>query len=111
VDTLRAKIESEDKDWDNLEGYVYVYFDGDEMDISYDLEDLPEKCKDDECYFAIHKGDCDDLDDKYDKSGNRVWDKDDTGFTTNKSGRAAGMLFGLDSGYDAEDNVCKAFVI
>jgi len=75
------------------------------------FRDLPEKCKDDECYFAIHKGDCDDLDDKYDKSGNRVWDKDDTGFTTNKSGRAAGMLFGLDSGYDAEDNVCKAFVI
>jgi hypothetical protein len=38
VDTLRAKIESEDRDWDDLEGYVYVYFDGDEMDISYDLE-------------------------------------------------------------------------
>jgi hypothetical protein len=75
------------------------------------FRDLPEKCKDDECYIAIHKGDCDDLDGKYHRSGNQVWDEDDTGFTTNKNGRAAGMLFGLESGYDAEDNICRALVI
>jgi hypothetical protein len=51
------------------------------------------------------------LDDKYHKSGNQVWDEDDTGFSTNKNGRAAGMLFGLESGYDAKDNICRALVI
>mmetsp|Transcript_11563 Transcript_11563/g.17345 ORF Transcript_11563/g.17345 Transcript_11563/m.17345 type:complete len:106 (+) Transcript_11563:449-766(+) len=72
---------------------------------------MSKKCDDDDCYLAIRKGDCDDLDGKYHKDDHEIWDEDDTGFTTNKNGRAAGMLFGLESGYDYGDNKCKAMVI
>ena len=61
--------------------------------------------------MVVREGDCDDLDDKYHKDGDKIWNKDDTGFSTDKDGRAAGMLFDLESGYDYDDNECKAFVI
>lgn len=73
---------------------------------------MPKSCEDDECYMAVHEGKCGDLDDKYHKDDDEeIWDEEYTGFSTNKHGRAAGTLFDLESGYDYDDNKCKAMVI
>ena len=66
---------------------------------------------DDECFMAVHEGECSDLDERYHEEGNEIWRKRNTGFTTNRSGKAAGMLFELESGYKYGKNKCKAMVI
>lgn len=39
--------------------------------------------------------------------GSTLVGEDDTGFTTNFSGRAAGTLFNLESEEDGEDHKCR----
>jgi|AntRauTorckE5430_2_1112549.scaffolds.fasta_scaffold04991_4 hypothetical protein len=79
---------------------------------SYFYRGLPESCKDDECYFAVKKGSCDNLKSgKYHKDDYEVWSKDDAGFTTSRGGQAAGSIYGLKSGYDYGKNECRSFMV
>lgn len=55
--------------------------------------DMPKRCKDNECYMAVRKGDCDDLKKKHHKDDKKTWNRDKTGFSTNIDGRAAGVIW------------------
>ena len=92
--------------------------------MSYDLHDMPESCKSEECYMIIHKGyGCGDIDDEYMKTewvynDEGEWEKEEdsmgeekTGFTTNANGFAAGTIFGVDNGYEHDDNKGKYLII
>jgi len=74
---------------------------------------MPTKCKESECYMAVRKGTCSKLkSDKLHKSSKELWVEDgDTGFSTAKNGKAAGTIFGLESGYGHDDNECEMMVI
>lgn len=107
---LEADIDDEyDSD---ASGRVKMIFDDDEFDISYNLNDLPKSCEDDECYFAVRRGKCSNLGKLHRKNNGDVWTNDGhTGFTTSRGGRAAGTIFGITSGYDYDENECKSFLI
>lgn len=79
----------------------------------YFLRNLPKKCKESECYMAVRKGTCNKLDkDKLHKTSMELWvEGGDTSFSTSKGGKAAGTMFGLESGYDYDDNECEMMVI
>lgn len=63
--------------------------------------------------MAVHKKEsCNgNLGERWHKDDKKVWRKNITGFSADKEGRAAGMIFDLESGYDSKDNEDKVLVI
>ena len=125
VTKLHADITSKGSHFQALGGDVVVKFEDDEMvSMSYDLHDMPESCKSEECYMIIHEGyGCGDIDAKYMKTewvknDDGKWEKEEdsmgeekTGFTTNEDGFAAGTIFGVDNGNEHDDNKGKFMII
>jgi hypothetical protein len=107
---LVAKIDKGSNDF----GEIVVSFKSGDMDkISYDLTDMPKKCKD--CYMAIHKKKCGGSTGAYlwtsgSWSNNPKWKKEGK-ITTSQDGNAAGTIFGIDSGYDFKSNKGKWITI
>ena len=114
VTELYADISDEHDDYKDLEGEIYIKFNKkDKMDISYELHNLPEKCKEHDCYIAIHENDsCSRPKDEYfsGSSDENPWG-DDSSFTTSHNGLAGGTISKVDNGKDGKDNTCKALLI
>lgn len=99
-------------------GEISVYFEDDEMmSISYELEDMPEKCED--CYIAIHaRESCNSPGKEYWDSAfndNRrgrssKWERNGA-ITASKHGHAAGMIMDIDNRYSYNRNKCNAIVV
>lgn len=99
-------------------GEISVYFEDDEMmSISYELEDMPEKCED--CYIAIHaRESCNSPGKEYwdsafndDRRGrSSKWERNGA-ITASKYGHAAGMIMDIDNKYSYSRNKCNAIIV
>ncbi len=107
---LFAEIDTLDEDdYEDLNGWVSVEFDDDEMTIDYHIKDGPKRC--DTCKLAIYDGySCDDLDDPYYDTEENPWSYEDTPYITNKKRRAAGFLE-VENGYSYKKNMCMFVVL
>ncbi|GFH53825.1 predicted protein [Chaetoceros tenuissimus] len=107
-----------DSDWEGEDvfGKASIYEEDDDEDlfgVKLFLGEIEEDCDEDDCYFEIFEGDCDNLEDLLeDSSADENPYDGDTGFETNGDGFAFNdLIHDIDNGLDLSDLECSAFVI